>query len=144
MRVIETTICNLIYIAKTHKKAIKFKKGNTQFKSWIDDENILIYQVYLHNSLIYQESLWPNGQKRTMFSLCGWNTRTTRSRLNALGINITNIKGDPYYIDKENNKTYLSDTERIISYTNVSQPKIIELGVINLIYENIRNTGFTR
>lgn len=48
--------------------------------------------VYLHGNLIYK---MENG--RESFTLAGWNTNTTRSRLNALGVNVYNKNYTPYY-----------------------------------------------
>lgn len=40
-------------------------------------------RVYLHSNLIYKETA-----EGRFFTLAGWNTPTTRSRLNALGIDV--------------------------------------------------------
>lgn len=47
--------------------------------------------IYLHNNKI---ALFTCG--KLYVSLCGWNTTTTRSRLRALGVNITTKQGVPY------------------------------------------------
>lgn len=47
--------------------------------------------VYLHNNKI---ALFTCG--KLYVSLCGWNSVTTRSRLRALGVNITTKQGVPY------------------------------------------------
>ena len=47
--------------------------------------------VYLHSNKI---ALFTCG--KLYVSLCGWNTTTTRSRLRALGVNITTKQGTPY------------------------------------------------
>ena len=41
----------------------------------------------------------------TRFTLAGYNTSTTRSRLNALGIRVEQKKGIPYYNGKEISET---------------------------------------
>ena len=51
--------------------------------------------VYLFGNLIYKV---VNG--KAYFSLAGWNTNTTRSRLNALGVNVSQKKGTPHYNGK--------------------------------------------
>ena len=64
-----------------------FKSGNTQVE--IFDEDVT---VSLHGNYIF---CIVDGV--SYFSLAGWNTNTTRSRLNALGVEIHNKKGVPYY-----------------------------------------------
>lgn len=58
--------------------------------------------VYLHGSLIAREM----ADKSWKFNLCGWNTPTTRSRLNALAREfgrpgVYNTAGKPYLDDRE-------------------------------------------
>lgn len=56
-----------------------FKLSNTEVIA-SEDGNVF---VYLHGNKIYME---VNG--KASFTLAGWNTPTTRSRLNALGVDI--------------------------------------------------------
>lgn len=51
--------------------------------------------VYLFGNLIYKVV-----NSKAYFSLAGWNTTTTRSRLNALGVNVSQRKGTPYHNEK--------------------------------------------
>lgn len=55
-----------------------FKCGNTEVMC---DKNSI--RVYLHDNLIYKRE---NG--KIMFTLAGWNTRVTRNRLAALGVDV--------------------------------------------------------
>ena len=48
--------------------------------------------VYLFENCIYKII---NGKR--FFTLCGWNTTTTRSRLAALGVNVTTKNGTPFW-----------------------------------------------
>lgn len=52
----------------------------------------------------------------TTFSLCGWNTPTTRERLQAAGVNICQRKGQAYYMKSrdelipiDDNQSYLKE-----------------------------------
>lgn len=58
------------------------RKGNTEVV--ISDGGSKV-SVFLHGNKIYMASTTEGW---AWFSLCGWNTPTTRSRLNALGINV--------------------------------------------------------
>ena len=53
-------------------------------------------KVYLHGNLIYTKE---NGVER--FTLAGWNTNTTRSRLRALGVDVCQRKRKPVYKGSE-------------------------------------------
>lgn len=64
---------------------VNFCEGNTQVKV---DANGL--SVLLFGNIIYQE----RGNNK-FFTLAGWNTVTTRSRLNALGVNIAQCNFEP-------------------------------------------------
>lgn len=69
MRVIEQ---NMVQAIKNQRK--RWASGNTQVHQASDG-----WQVYLHGNLI--AVLYPRGLS---FTLAGWNTVTTRSRVNAL------------------------------------------------------------
>ena len=61
----------------------KFKQKNTRVEN---------YELYLHGNLIARLN---GGQLQ--INLCGWNTQTTRERLNALqGVNLTQKNFAPY------------------------------------------------
>lgn len=51
--------------------------------------------VYLFGNLIYKIV-----DGKAQFSMCGWNTTTTRSRLNALGVNVRSKEGQAYHNGK--------------------------------------------
>ena len=68
-----------------------FNGNNTQVEC---QSNGNIY-VYLFGNCIYKI---VNGKAR--FNLCGWNSVTTRSRLNALGVNVTSKDFTPHYNGK--------------------------------------------
>lgn len=55
-----------------------------------------ITRLFLHRNLIAEKD-----DKGTRITTCGWNTSTTKSRLNALpGVYVTTIKGELYLNDK--------------------------------------------
>ena len=66
-----------------------FKKSNT-----IVDVSYGSVGMYLHGNLIAIKKIRRNDSIR--ISTAGWNTMTTRERLNGLGCNITNRKGQLY------------------------------------------------
>lgn len=73
MRQIEKTMCAAI------ARGRDMRCGNTAVVN-----NAEGTAVYLHGHLIWQRD--AKGAER--FSLCGWNTPTTRSRLRALGVDV--------------------------------------------------------
>ena len=85
MRKIEKAMCAAV------KERRNWQSGNTRVE--VKDGGNLV-KVYLWDNLIYTECL-ENGVKR--FTLAGWNTNTTRSRLNALGVGVTQRNWLPYY-----------------------------------------------
>lgn len=64
-----------------------WKTGNTEVNHFAG-----CIRVWLHGNLIAELS--PAHGWR--FNLCGWNTLTTRSRLNALGCNVVQKNFTPY------------------------------------------------
>lgn len=65
-----------------------FKGANTEVKSFFTEmteqgEYTRVSEVYLHGNLIYT-FIEDKGQVYEVFTLAGWNTNTTRSRLRAL------------------------------------------------------------
>jgi hypothetical protein len=59
---------------------VSFKSGNTELVVYKRSDGAIISTVYLHGNMIAQ-----NGADGTWgFKLCGWNTPTTRSRINSI------------------------------------------------------------
>jgi len=87
MKQIEEIMCNAVASGK------KVSVSNTL----VSVENGVI-KVYLHGNLIYTKK---NGVER--FTLAGWNTTTTRSRLRALGVDVYQRNYVPMYNGKEIN-----------------------------------------
>jgi len=72
-----------------------FKSGNTR----VDDHG-----YFLHNNKIaeYQSLFKNDGNKNINITLAGWNTNTTRERLNGLrGVHVTTKQGQAYLNGKE-------------------------------------------
>lgn len=57
----------------------EFKSGNTRVDVRTRGDGETVTSVYLHDNLIAQHSLTGWG-----FKLCGWDTPTTRSRINTI------------------------------------------------------------
>ena len=94
MRKIEEAMCAAV------KERRNWQSGNTRVEvkdggNWV--------KVYLWDNLIYTECREDNDAKR--FTLAGWNTNTTRSRLNALGVGVTQLNFFPYYNGHEINSS---------------------------------------
>ena len=83
MRKIEQAMCAAV------KARRNWSSGNTQVIVSLDRVHV---EVYLHGNIIYTES---SGVK--CFTLAGWNTPTTRSRLRALGVNVSTKNYVPMY-----------------------------------------------
>lgn len=64
-----------------------FRNGNTEVKVTKEDGE-QITRVLLHGNCIFEQVQNISGLYEKYFNLCGWNTPTTRSRLNALGVNV--------------------------------------------------------
>lgn len=73
------------------KNGRNFKSSNTEVETQSNGNTY----VYLFGNCIYKI---VNGTPK--FNLCGWNSATTRSRLNALGVNVTSKNGKPHYNGK--------------------------------------------
>lgn len=69
------------------RKQRNFKRGNTRVRTGRNFSN-----VYLHGNHI---AIITATTKK--FNMCGWNSVTTRSRLNALGANVCQRKFTPYH-----------------------------------------------
>ena len=96
---------------KITKEAIKhftikqaFKRGNTEVKIQ-DFDDYLIIELRLHNNVIamYKMGRFAPDDGRVEISTCGWNTVTTRERLNGLpGVHVTQrnfelfLNGEPW------------------------------------------------
>lgn len=70
------------------KECRSFRRANTEVKSFFTEmteqgEYTRVSEVYLHGNLIYT-FIENKGQVYEVFTLAGWNTHTTRSRLRAL------------------------------------------------------------
>ena len=78
-----------------------FKQGNTEVKYYPDTDEV---EMYLHgNKIAYSD------RGKTYINLCGYNTLTTRARLNALCDNKLKQKNNKLYFDDEqieDNKDY--------------------------------------
>lgn len=77
-----------------------FKSGNTEVTMTRNEYlGTCTAMVYLHDNLIAKISFGPEkvvGQ----FTMAGWNTNTTRSRLNALGVGVSQCNWEPYHNGK--------------------------------------------
>lgn len=82
------------------KQGRNWKESNTQVVCEVNGKYTSMF-VYLHGNCIYEFTRnTENGKSETLYSLQGWNTPTTRSRLRALGIDIRQRGGVPYYKGK--------------------------------------------
>lgn len=73
--------------ASAFNRAEKFRRGNTEVRV---DEGVV--QMLLHGNMIAQKT-----KLAYTISTCGWNTLTTRSRLNGLHrVNVYQSKGQLY------------------------------------------------
>ena len=81
-----------------------FKRGNTQVKIQ-DFDDYLIIELRLHNNVIamYKMGRFVPDDGRVEISTCGWNTVTTRERLNGLpGVHVAQrnfelfLNGEPW------------------------------------------------
>lgn len=85
MRKIEEAMCEAV------KNRKNFERSNTRVQvrdggNWV--------KVFLHDNLIYT-SCQESG--KAQFTLAGWDTNTTRSRLRALGVDVCHVNGVPVY-----------------------------------------------
>lgn len=70
---------------------------------FFNGENATISNTTVRNKEMYlfgNKIAWVEGNK-LFFTLCGWNTVTTRSRLNALGVLVSQINGVPVWNSQE-------------------------------------------
>ena len=99
MRKIESAMCAAV------KERRYWKSGNTEVNVRYDYLGMIHIEVFLHGNMIWR---WNEAEDITEFSLARWNTNTTRSRLNTLGVGVYQKNFAPMYkgevIDK--NKWY--------------------------------------
>jgi len=88
MRKIKEAMCAAV------KERRYWKSGNIEVNVRKDAYGFEHVEVRLHGNLIWK---WNEAEDMTEFTLAGWNTNTTRSRLNALGVHVTQRNWLPYY-----------------------------------------------
>lgn len=105
MRKIEENMKAAVFTMKN------WQQDNTQVKVYTKG-GFKVLDVYLHGNKIFEG--WEDG--RQFFTLAGWNTVTTKSRLRALGVNIRQKNGDVILnnsITIDENKWYSVDEKHI-------------------------------
>ena len=87
-------------------RALKNHEGFTQDNTAVlwDGDNYLV-AVFGNTIAAGKFEGYGVNPTPTRFTLAGYNTSTTRSRLNALGIRVEQKKGIPYYNGKEISET---------------------------------------
>lgn len=82
-----------------------FKSGNTEVTITRNEYlRTCTAMVYLHGNLISKISFGPDNVV-AQFTMAGWNTNTTRSRLNALGVGVSQCNWAPYHNGKAISRT---------------------------------------
>ena len=77
-----------------------FKSGNTEVTMTRNEYlGTCTAMVYLHDNLIAKILFKPENAV-AQFTLASWNTNTTRSRLNALGVGVSQCNWAPYHNGK--------------------------------------------
>ena len=86
------------------KKMVQLVNSSTSGKCGDNTEVDVVSQgnnvdvsVFLFGHEIYKQAVNTDGSSFIYFNLCGHNTRTTRSRLCALGVPVSNKGGVPYH-----------------------------------------------
>ena len=98
MRQIEEKMVNAVNNYKN------FSSSNTVVN--VSKENgCTVIRVYLHNNCIFEKVQNLDGWFERYFTLAGWNTTTTRSRLRALGVDVYQRNYVPMYNGKEISKS---------------------------------------
>ena len=87
MRKIEEAMCAAV------KERKYWKSGNTEVNVRIDTYGYTHVEVRLHGNMIWR---YNEAEDMTEFTLAGWNTQTTRSRLNALGVGVATRSYAPF------------------------------------------------
>lgn len=77
------------------------KEGNTQVVVKKAENGGKELTVYLHGNAIFEAYQNLDGCYERRFTLAGWNTPTTRSRLRALGIAISQVNWTPMVYGQE-------------------------------------------
>lgn len=88
MRKIEKAMCAAV------KERRYWKSGNTEVNVRYDYLGSIHVEVRLFGHLIWK---YNEAEDMTEFTLAGWNTNTTRSRLNALGVGVFQKNFAPIY-----------------------------------------------
>ena len=83
------------------KERKNWKSGNTSVSIRKSTRGGVEVEVYLHNNKIYEAYENLSGCYERYFTLAGWNTNTTRSRMNALGVGVYQRNFAPMYEGKE-------------------------------------------
>lgn len=78
-----------------------WKESNTEVGAGRASNGGVEVSVYLHGNLIYEQYQNLSGSCLRRFTLAGWNTTTTKSRLRALGVGVETKRGRVYYNGKE-------------------------------------------
>jgi len=74
------------------------KLGNTRVRG---TEELRLYSTNPNKRELYlygYRIAWQDSDGRVFFSLCGWNTTTTRERLSAIGVQVKTKLGTPYML----------------------------------------------
>lgn len=88
MRKIESAMCAAI------KERRYWKSRNTEVNVRYDHLGYIHIEVRLFDILIWK---YNEAEDMTEFTLAGWNTNTTRSRLNAIGVDVYQKNFAPMY-----------------------------------------------
>ena len=91
------------------KERRNWRSGNTEVTVRTDIYGCNHIEVRLHDNLIFKQN---DAEDSAEFTLAGWNTPTTRSRLRALGIKVYQRDFSAYYNERFIYKTdwYSCDT----------------------------------
>lgn len=88
MRKIEEAMCSAV------KERRYWKSGNTEVNVRLDYYGCEHVEVRLHGNMIWR---YNGAEDSTSFTLAGWDTNTTCSRLRALGVGVTHVNYIPYW-----------------------------------------------
>jgi hypothetical protein len=91
------------------KERRNWRSGNTEVSVRTDIYGCSHIEVRLHDNLIFKQN---DAEDSAEFTLAGWNTNTTRSRLRALGVDVCQKDYRAYYKNRFIYKTdwYSCDT----------------------------------
>lgn len=104
---------------KITKQAQEAFKNNTNFKQ--ANTEIFIYDnlivgLYLHGNRIAFK--YKEDSSRIFFSLCGWPSNVTRERLQAAGIQVSQVKGKQFLINDDQQIELKSAMAYCYDFTN--------------------------